>query len=152
IDARLLGPKMQSLVKPSGWSLVVTDIELTPPPEGRYIIWDQFPLGAVASVAPLDPEYWREPYDSEQQRVVIAKRRVRAACVSIVGALIGLHRCQNESCFLYANVGSVVRLDEMELIGPEHGVAELTNRGFSASEDLLQASATSASTKAGPRP
>jgi hypothetical protein len=135
VDARVLGALVQETVQPSGWTLIVTDIELQPPPDWRYIIWDSFPSGAVVSIATLDPAYWREPDRSETHRVRAVKKRARAACISVVGSLIGLHRCSNPECFLFSEVDSLVRLDEMKVVGPEHGVRELTNRGFTPNDD-----------------
>ena len=109
--------------------MLVTDVELTPPPDWRYIIWDTFPLGCVVSLAPLDPRYWGErmPHD---ERVGTIKRRARAAMLAIVGALVGLQRCANDRCYLFADINSVLRLDEMTHLGPEHEVEALAFRGF----------------------
>ncbi len=140
VDAMLLGPAVQTLIQPEGLTLLVTDLELTPPNDWRYIIWDGMPLGTVASIAPLDPVYWGEPFADERERARTVKHRTRAACMSIVGSLVGLERCQNEECFLYFNVDSVTRLDDWRYIGAEHGVAELSRRGFRQSEDPTIAS------------
>ena len=105
VDARVLGALVQEAVQPTGWTLIVTDIELQPPPDWRYIISDGFVGGAVVSTAPLDPRYWREPIDSETHRVRVLKTRARAACISVVGSLLGLQHCSNYDCFLFSDGG-----------------------------------------------
>ena len=87
------------------------------------------PLGCVVSLAPLDPRYWGErmPHD---ERVGTIKRRARAAMLAIVGALVGLQRCANDRCYLFADINSVLQLDEMTHLGPEHEVEALAFRGF----------------------
>jgi hypothetical protein len=96
---------------------VITDIELTPPSNWRYIVWDSFRGGAAISVAPTDPTYWRE---REPSRVARIKHRVRTACLCATGALLGHRRCDNRRCFLYENVESVLDLDAMVYLGVEH--------------------------------
>ena len=104
--------------------VTVIDQELTPPPDWRYVIWDR----RVISTVPTDPQYWGM---KDPDRIAIIKHRVRTACLSNVGSLIGLGRCANESCFLYRNVDSVMCLDGLVKLGPEHaGVAALEGRGF----------------------
>ena len=103
--------------------VVVTDLVLVPPPEWRYVIWD----GNVISIAPTDPEFWNM---KDSNRNAIIKHRVRTACLSVVGQLIGLRRCDNERCFLFGNVDSVTRLDNMVVLGPEHNIEALSQRGF----------------------
>jgi hypothetical protein len=130
-DQRVLGEAVSELLDPpdGATTVLVTDVEIVPPPEWRYIIWDSFPLGAIVSLAPLDPYYWGE-IDSDKDRIATIKRRSRAASLSIVGSLLGLSRCENARCFLFADVDSVLRLDDMVYIGPEHGVDHLSERGF----------------------
>jgi hypothetical protein len=106
-----------------GIPVTVTDQELTPPPNWRYILWSH----SVISMAPTDPRYW---HMSEAHRVGIVKHRVRTACLSVVGALLGLERCDNPSCFLYRHVDSVMNLDEMIHLGREHDLEQLKGRGF----------------------
>lgn len=108
---------------------IVTDLEITPPPEWRYIIWDGDERNAVISVAPTDPKYWRQP---DPSRFATIKHRVRTACLSITGAHLGLERCDNCSCFLYSDVGSVVTLDSMTELGSEHRLPRLSGFGFDA--------------------
>lgn len=110
-----------------GPQVIVTDWEITPPPNWRYIIWDGCPEGGVVSVAPTDPHYWRR---DDPHRIARIKHRVRTACLCLVGQFLGLGRCRNERCFLYANVDSVVRLDTMVYLGTEHKLPELARRGF----------------------
>jgi hypothetical protein len=97
--------------------VVVTDRDLTPPPDWRYILWDCTTGGWVVSIAAMDPAYWgiRDP-----SRAEAIKRRARAACMSVVGQALGLSRCDNEQCFLFSNVDSVTRLDLMNSLGSEH--------------------------------
>lgn len=108
--------------------IIVIDKELTPPRDWRYVIW----YNRVISTLPTDPLYWGidDPY-----RIAVIKHRVRTACLSNVGSLIGLGRCLNENCFLYRNVDSVIRLDWMVKLGSEHKVVELENHGFDTKSD-----------------
>lgn len=108
--------------------VIVTDQELTPPPEWRYIIWDGDATGGVVvSTVPTDPEYWRI---SDPNRVALIKHRVRTSCLQIIGRLIGLDFCDNERCFLFHQVDSVLRLDHMVELGSEHKIEELVGRGY----------------------
>jgi hypothetical protein len=132
----VLGDGVRELLGSDSTLLVVTDQQIVPPPEFRYIIWDVFPGGAVVSLAPLDPAYWG-PSDTywrtgkaAPDRVRAVKWRARTACLSIVGSLLGLNRCRNDNCYLFANIDSVTRLDSMDRLGQEHGVEALTDRGF----------------------
>jgi len=139
VDARLIGAAVHDIAKPSSWTLIVSDLELAPPPSWRYVVWDVIPSGAVVSLAPVDPKYWSEPVQDETHRHQVIKSRTRAACISVVGSLLGLQRCENPTCFMYSNVDSVVRLDDMIHLGPEHGVTELAGRGFDVGGDPRQA-------------
>jgi hypothetical protein len=103
--------------------VVVTDLVLVPPQGWRYIIWSR----DVISIAPTDPKFWNM---KESNRKSIIKHRVRTACLSAVGQLMGLQRCDNERCFLYKNVDSVTRLDDMVVLGPEHNIGALSQKGF----------------------
>ncbi len=108
--------------------LIVTDREITPPPEWRYIIWDgDGERNGIVSVAPTDPTYWRQ---RDPSRYATIKHRVRAACLSITGEYLGLTRCDNCSCFLYEDVGSVLTLDTMTGLGGEHELPRLAGLGF----------------------
>jgi hypothetical protein len=103
--------------------VVVTDLVLVPPEGWRYIIWSR----DVISIAPTDPKFWNM---KEANRKSILKHRVRTACLSVTGQLIGLKRCDNERCFLCKNVDSVTRLDDMVVLGPEHNIGALSQKGF----------------------
>lgn len=127
---QVLGEVVRELLGSEKPLLVVTDQEIVPPTGFRYIIWDVFLNGAVVSLAPLDPDYWGTWDDAHPDRLRAVKWRARAACLSIVGSLLGLSRCKNEHCYLFANVDSVTRLDFMDCLGQEHGVNALANRGF----------------------
>jgi len=107
--------------------LIVTDQEITPPKGWSYIIWDEVPNGAMVSIAPTDPRYWRE---DEEDRVNVIKHRVRTALLCATGELLGFERCENEQCFLFSDVDSVVRLDEMVQLGDEHQVTALAGHGY----------------------
>lgn len=114
--------------------LIVTDCEITAPPEWRYIISDDVEGGTVLSIAPLDPRYWHDP---EPNRVAVVKKRMRASALGTTGEMLGLRNCSNPRCYLFENVDSVVRLDFMTMIGEEHkgeegNVDMLTSRGFGA--------------------
>ncbi len=110
--------------------VVITDELITPPPEWRYVIWDLTPSGFVMTIAPLDPEYWGDTSADAAARLTAIKRRTRAALLSILGTALGLRRCDNPECYLFRNVESVVRLDEMRFIGPEHDAKHLIGWGF----------------------
>jgi predicted Zn-dependent protease len=132
-DRQKLASVIRKLIDPKksdSHLMIVTDRIITPPPKYRYIIWEQ-DLNAnasVISVAPLDPQYWR---DNTPDRVMMIKRRMRNVALSLTGRLIGLENCENESCFLYDNVDSVTALDEMRELGKEHGdVRSLNGMGF----------------------
>ncbi len=106
-----------------GTPVVVFDQELTPPPQWRYVIW----ADRVVSVVPTDPTYWGMKDDN---KIVTIKHRVRTACLSIIGQLLKLKRCSNDRCFLFGNVDSVLRLDKMVELGPEHNIKMLSGKGF----------------------
>ncbi|MGZ4864558.1 MAG: hypothetical protein ACXV5H_07060 [Halobacteriota archaeon] len=112
---------------PSGEKqVVVTDLLLAPPPGYSYIMWDSD--FKVISILTADPEFWggMKGYN----RNAIIKHRVRTICLRIIGELIGLDHCWNERCFLFDPVDSVTRLDDMVLLGSEHDIKGLTQRGF----------------------
>jgi hypothetical protein len=112
-----------------GTPVIVTDQEITPPKHWRYIIWDATSKGVVIAIPPTDPNYWRENNDD---RVTAIKNRIRSACLNVVGGVLGLKRCDNPRCFMFGDVDSVLRLDEMVLLGKEHKSAlpNLINKGF----------------------
>ncbi len=122
----------------SGTVVVVHDRPIQPPPGLRYVIWDPAPGGVAVSFATLDPGYWGERVD-EDTRLVTIRRRLRAALCSVLGTAIGLVRCDNPTCFLFANVDRVARLDHMVRIGEEHDAPALTGRGFTPDDDRLDA-------------
>jgi hypothetical protein len=97
--------------------IVVTDQEMTPPQNWRYILWDEHEGVRVVSLAAMDPEYWGI---KDRARRAVVKHRVRAACACTTGGALGLVRCNNEQCFMFGNVDSVTRLDVMRTIGREH--------------------------------
>lgn len=130
LDQEKLARSVRPLLGPHAETanlILVTDQEITPPPEWRYILWDGWERDSIVSLAAMDPVYWGEVDD---ERSVTLKRRARAACCSAVGEVMGLERCHNPKCFLYAAVDSVLRLDDMEFIGAEHELAPLTGVGF----------------------
>ena len=118
----------------SGTLVVVHDRPIQPPQQWRYVIWDYVPGGVAVSFATLDPRYWGDRMD-EAERWATLGSRLRAALCSVLGSAIGLLRCDNPSCFLYANVDRVSQLDRMVRIGEEHGVPVLAGRGFAPSAD-----------------
>lgn len=128
-DQWIIGDLVLQALQPPGTAVIVTDLAIKPPPELRYLIWDVVPGCAVVSLAPLDHLYWGMTVD-EEERARVIKRRVRAACLSIAGTLLGLSRCENERCYLFAGVDSVLRLDEMVYLGPEHRVEPLESRSY----------------------
>jgi hypothetical protein len=129
-DQRKLGEMAWELLgaaREGGFLLLVTDVEIVPPKGWRYIIWGDCLDGTVVSAAPTDPNYW-EYYDPH--RTMTVKHRVRSACCSVVGEVMGLNRCNNPACFLYSDVESARVLDRMICMGGEHRVKPLTRRGF----------------------
>ena len=133
IDQEQFARRLREVVPGEESVVTVTDAEITPPPEWRYVIWESFDSGdAVISFAPLDPKYWG---DRDPDRVNTIKRRVRAALLGVTGGLLGLEECDNTRCFLYKNVDSVSVLDNMIALGLEHGVPGLTNKVFAGRID-----------------
>lgn len=130
VDQKIIRNKVREALSPmdiEGHILVVTDQEITPPPEWRYILWDTVGNDAIISTAPMDPLYWRL---SGGDRVAIIKQRLRAAAMSATGELLEFKRCENGSCYLFEAVGAVSVLDSMVLFGKEHGIDSLTGLGF----------------------
>lgn len=127
-------PDVTSLSKQlrEGYLLLVTDQEITPPPEWRYIIWDDCRNGSVVSIAPTDPHHWRE---RDEARIATIKHRVRTACLSVLGEQFGFGRCNNPMCFLHQDVNSVTDLDQMVFLGPEHHLPQLSFHGFAPRPD-----------------
>ena len=121
LDAGLVAERVRALLAERGVAPaalhLVTDQELTPPPQWRYILWDGGDDWGVVSIAPMDPDYWGMPRTDGTRQI---KRRARAASISLVGELLGLKRCKNPRCFLFADVDAVLRLDRMTCIGTEH--------------------------------
>ena len=121
LDPGPLADRVRGLLEAFGHTpdalLVVTDQEITPPREWRYILWDGEGDWAVVSTAPMDPVYWGL---LDEDPTVQVKRRARAASICEIGSMLGLERCENPRCFMYGNVDSVLRLDRMWLIGDEH--------------------------------
>ncbi len=108
-----------------GENLIVIDQEITPPRKWRYMIWSG--RNKVVSIAPVDPAYWGM---SDPHLISTIKHRVRTACLSVIGSMLHLERCDNETCFLFKNVDSVLRLDWMIHLGPEHKLEALAGKGF----------------------
>jgi hypothetical protein len=141
IDQRKLADAIRESLDPSLPAdmkfCLVTDQELTPPPEWRYLIWDDCSTdrlaGGVASLAPIDPAYWRirDPW-----RVARIKHRIRTACLSMVAECSGSERCDDTKCFLFMDVESADRLDAMVRLAPGHpDLPELTGWGFGKLSD-----------------
>ena len=129
-DQHKLGAKVRNLIRESSEGsqlLIVTDREITPPADWRYIIWDEISGGAVISVVPTDPRYWR---DRDPNRVATIKHRARTAGLAITGSVLGFKRCKNPNCFLYGDVDSATTLDLMLHLGEEHDIPSLAGRGF----------------------
>lgn len=128
LDQRWLAEYFRGRIAEADATILVTDQEITPPREWRYVIWDS-PLNriTVASIAPLDPEYWGS---RPEDRLVVLKRRTRAMLIATTGAYLGLSECDNSRCFLFSDVDSVTTLDEMVAIGEEHGLPNLADVGF----------------------
>lgn len=128
LDQYWLAEHLRGRIPEGNATVLVTDQEITPPREWRYVIWDSpLPRVTVASIAPLDPAYWGS---RPEDRLAILKRRTRAMLIATTGAHLGLSRCDNSRCFLFSNVDSVTTLDEMVAIGEEHRLAALADVGF----------------------
>lgn len=121
-------------VDASGMCVVVHDRPITPPQDQRYAIWSQVPGGVAVSLATLDPLYWGEKTSEDGRRGAV-RQRLRAALCSVLGVAIGMIRCDNPTCFLFANVDRVTRLDDMVRIGEEHRAPDLAGRGFTSDVD-----------------
>lgn len=137
-DHAILGPGIAAHVTDiAGTALdsaiIVVDRELIPPPDWRYVLWSSFPGGAVISIAPMDPDYWGAPAPHSRRKQEI-KQGMRAAALCVAGTRIGLSRCENPGCFMFAAVDSVSRLPEMRQLGTEHTVTGL-DRGIFPSPD-----------------
>jgi hypothetical protein len=130
VDQNRLVPAVRSVLAEGAEGrrlIVITDCEIVPPEGWRYIIWDQIDDDVVVSIPPTDPHFWRIP---DKDRVARIKHRIRSACLSICGIMIGLDGCDNPSCVLNRDVDSVNALDYMLRFGQEHGLEELAERGF----------------------
>lgn len=114
------------------YTLLVTDLQLTPPEDWRFIIWDGDKHNTAVSICPIDPTYWRI---EDEPRIPLIKHRARVACLSTLGERIGLKRCDNARCFLYRQVESIRNLDHMVVLGAEHRIQWLTNKGFEVIAD-----------------
>lgn len=122
-----LGNLARKIVGADDILLLVTDFELTPPSDWRYIIWDACENGVVISVAPTDPRYWGADTPARIQTV---KHRVRTAALNATGQFLGLEACEKPDCLLFGNIESVSILDIMVLLGPEHRIPERTGKGY----------------------
>ncbi len=134
VDPMALVGYVGDAVGASGMCVVVHDRPITPQQGQRYAIWNQVPGGVAVSLATLDPLYWGEK-TSEDRRGRAVRQRLRAALCSVLGVAIGMIRCDNPTCFLFANVDRVTRLDNMVRIGEEHGAPDLAGRGFTSDGD-----------------
>ncbi|MDP9177768.1 MAG: hypothetical protein M3O61_08815 [Gemmatimonadota bacterium] len=126
---------VKQILEPQGGRapyLVVIDQQLTPPKNWNYIISDSSKPGAVMSISPTDPQYWR---DKTSERLSIIKHRIRALGINNVGEMLGLKECDNPECFLYSEIDSVATLDTMVKLGPEHKMPGLVDRGFPRTAD-----------------
>lgn len=132
VDQSVLAAEMRRVSGASDGLIVVTDREITPPEGYRYLFWDSVPGGVVVSTAAMEPGYWSM---SDPDPVGATKHRLRTTCLAIVGSMLGLRRCSNDRCFLYADVDSLYQLDRMVLLGPEHETPGLAGHGFSPRED-----------------
>lgn len=125
-----LGGTLRAVLGSEEILVVVTDLEIAPPTNLRYLIWDVFFNGAVVSSAPTSPAYWGGLDTAHDDPVKAVKWRTRAACIAVVGSLLGMTRCDDDQCYLYENVDAVNRLDEMVYLGAEHAVEGLSGYGF----------------------
>jgi hypothetical protein len=134
-DHQTLGVSISSRLE-SEAAVILVDQEIVPPSQWRYVIWGGYPGGAVISIAPIDPQYWGQAPDEDPIRQVNeVKRGARAATMSVTGSLLGLSRCDNSECFMFAAVDSVTRLDEMTTLGPEHRVQGLSRMRLPSDKD-----------------
>lgn len=112
------------------FTLMITDRELADS-SLRYVLWwydEKEDLAAVVSTVAMDPAYWRTHDD---HRAATVKQRVRAACLWNVLRFLGVEVCDNETCYLFGEIGAFTDLDRMTHLGPEHQeAAEWVGQGF----------------------
>lgn len=104
-------------------TLIVTNQEITPPPQWRYNMWatNEKEGSAVVSVPPMDPRSWGASEAADADLFAL-KHRVRVSCLRKVGLWLGIRRCGNDSCFFFEHVESAEILDIMKVLGEEHQV------------------------------
>jgi hypothetical protein len=109
--------------------VVVTDRELAPPEDWRYMIWDwdEGARYAVISIAPLDPEYWGV---RDKERLQDLKHRVRTAAINAAAPLLGVKWCTRRACLLNEAVTGVGSLDAMIALEPGHDRLRAAGKGF----------------------
>ena len=106
-----------------GRLLIVTDQEITPPPQWRYKLWagDEQQHAVVVSLAPMNPRSWSSERDDRD--LTVLKHRIRAGCIRKLAMWCGLQQCDHENCYLFRHVESAESLDYFTHLGSEH-VAE----------------------------
>lgn len=117
-------------------TLIVTDQEITPPPQWLYKMWetDEKEGSAVVSVPPMDPRSWGRGEASVADLFTL-KHRVRVSCLRRIGLWSGIRRCGNDACFFFEHVESAEILDIMKVVGTEHqgeipGIERVCNLEF----------------------
>jgi predicted Zn-dependent protease len=136
VDPDHLGKAVRDLLETSpDIVVVVTDQELMPPPNWRYMIaCDATSVDGMSlvSTAPIDPRYWSQ---DSADRLSIIKHRVRSAVLGIVGEWLGVRACDNPQCVMCEPLDTVYALDSMVMLGKEHPIPELAMRGFDPRPD-----------------
>jgi hypothetical protein len=119
--AKLVSIAKQELPFESGLMLIVTDQEITPPPQWRYKMWsvDESQHAIVVSLVPMDPRSWSS--ESDDQDLQVLKQRIRSACIRRLARWCGLQECDRETCYLFRHVESAEALDFFTSLGSEHG-------------------------------
>ena len=103
-----------------GRVLIVTDQEITPPPQWRYKMWavDDQQQAAVVSLAPMDPRNWSS--ERADRDLPVLKHRIRSGCIRKLAMWCGLKECDRENCYLFRHVESAESLDFFTALGDEH--------------------------------
>jgi hypothetical protein len=103
-----------------GRLLIVTDQEITPPPQWRYKMraGDDQQHAVVVSLAPMNPRSWSSEQDDRD--LTVLKHRIRAACIRKLAMWCGLQECDQENCYLFRHVESAESLDYFTHLGGEH--------------------------------
>jgi hypothetical protein len=120
--AKLISTVKSQLPPDNGLALIITDQEITPPPQWRYKMWavDSDQNAILISFVSMDPRYWSS--ERVGRDLLVLKQRIRAACIRKLAKWCGLRDCSHEKCYLFKDVESADALDYFVTLGGEHGV------------------------------